>query len=381
MDKKKKLLLLLTTLTITPSMVLLSSCGSKKKDSSSSSNIVSTISTAENTSTEHIHNAKSDWSYTDTHHYHECEGCTEKLDYAAHVFDEGVVTKEATFFKNGSKTFTCECGYQKEEVIVFNQITEVAFQKCTEELKYTEIEITEETKGTYYFQYNVTDCEDITDEYYWININKTSQTKTDVTNCKIYDENKEVIKDEVMIMAAGQFMATREGSGEGYDDHDTILKLKKEGIHYFELTFNAEGTYKINVTHYGTIGNSKKWAIPTTYDPTIQRLTSAKKYLSAASVKYFCIELTQNMINDYHEVNGEKTSTNFQIVLKDSTNTTLSDVSLELYDSNDMEITNVSSLAPHIFYGEQLSIGTYYLKVTMSTSGCTCYVYASCMSE
>lgn len=383
MSKKNKILCLLTTLTLTPSMVLLSSCGQKKSPSTSSPNTSSEMnvtsslisseeeSSSTSTSSVHVHNPKSTWTFTSTHHYHECEGCEEKLDYTEHTFDEGKILKDATFKENGYKKFTCKCGYSKTEEIVFTDITSVNFQKNIDTLDYTIIEITEDNLGTHYFQYNVTDCEDTKSEYYWINVTKTSLTNTDVTDCKIYDENKVVIKDSVDIMAAGQFMATREGTGEGFDDHDTILKLKQEGIHYFELTFNTVGTYKIHVTHYGSIGKSKKWAFSTKYNSTSISLQSEKNSYNTSSSYWFKVELTQEMIADicpedpanFAELDG---------AFYDSSNNSIDKVSIKVYDINGSELENESGYAPRTFAVCSLYPGTYYVVATFSA---TCYGY------
>ena len=66
----------------------------------------------------HIPSAK--WSYDSENHWKECtaEDCTEKLELAAHTFDNGVVTTEPTEKTEGVKTYTCQvCGYEKTESV------------------------------------------------------------------------------------------------------------------------------------------------------------------------------------------------------------------------------------------------------------------------
>lgn len=66
------------------------------------------------------HEAKSEWKWNDTQHWHECatEGHDDKLDEAEHTWDEGVITTEPTETTDGVKTFTCTvCGYQKTESV------------------------------------------------------------------------------------------------------------------------------------------------------------------------------------------------------------------------------------------------------------------------
>lgn len=74
----------------------------------------------------HIPSAK--WSYDSENHWKECtaEDCDEKLELAAHTFDNGVVTTEPTENSEGVKTYTCEiCGYKKTESI--EKITSVIY--------------------------------------------------------------------------------------------------------------------------------------------------------------------------------------------------------------------------------------------------------------
>lgn len=62
------------------------------------------------------HEAKSDWKFDNAQHWHECatKGHDEKLDVAAHTWNDGVVTTEPTETTYGVKTFTCTvCGSTK----------------------------------------------------------------------------------------------------------------------------------------------------------------------------------------------------------------------------------------------------------------------------
>lgn len=66
----------------------------------------------------HIPSAK--WSYDSENHWKECtaEDCDEKLELAAHTFDNGVITAEPTDTTDGVRTYTCTvCGYEKTESI------------------------------------------------------------------------------------------------------------------------------------------------------------------------------------------------------------------------------------------------------------------------
>ena len=64
--------------------------------------------------TESEHAWSTEWTWNETHHWHECtaEGCTvtdnaDKDGYAEHVWDEGKVTTEPTESSKGEKTYTC----------------------------------------------------------------------------------------------------------------------------------------------------------------------------------------------------------------------------------------------------------------------------------
>lgn len=60
----------------------------------------------------HTHNPATKWTSDSTGHWHTCPDCTEKVDFAAHISDNGTVTKPATETEEGVKTYKCTvCGY------------------------------------------------------------------------------------------------------------------------------------------------------------------------------------------------------------------------------------------------------------------------------
>ena len=67
----------------------------------------------------HEHVYQEDWVYDDTRHWHTCsvDGCKKKNGVAEHLWDDGVVTTNATCTTDGVKTFTCTCGATKTEQI------------------------------------------------------------------------------------------------------------------------------------------------------------------------------------------------------------------------------------------------------------------------
>lgn len=64
----------------------------------------------------HTHNYSA-MKNDETNHWNEC-ACGDKTDVAGHTWDDGVVTKEATYDAEGEKTFTCPtCSHTKIESI------------------------------------------------------------------------------------------------------------------------------------------------------------------------------------------------------------------------------------------------------------------------
>ena len=64
------------------------------------------------------HNYSTVWSSDKDHHFHECSRCHIRSEEESHIWDSGVVTKEATTKEEGKKTYTCKtCNETKEETI------------------------------------------------------------------------------------------------------------------------------------------------------------------------------------------------------------------------------------------------------------------------
>jgi len=79
-----------------------------------------TVCNATKSETNHSHSYADVWSYNETSHYKVCqyEGCSAASETAAHSYDDGVVTTEATETATGVKTYTCTvCGYKKTETL------------------------------------------------------------------------------------------------------------------------------------------------------------------------------------------------------------------------------------------------------------------------
>lgn len=321
----------------------------------------------------HTHAAAATWSNDEINHWRVCtvSGCNEQLDKGAHAWDEGEITTEATFRNDGVKTYTCTvCEKTKTESVAF-ECAEVPFEKSTVADKtYATITITDDTIGTYYFKYDVSDVSMERSEYYWIIVNKAGGglTQEDVNNCKIYDANKQTIKDTIYTQAPGQFMATREGTGEEYDDAETMAKLKAEGTHYFQMTFHSAGEYKIQVMHSGPIGSSAKWAMQTTF---ATGFTSEKCSIYSGYDKFFAIDLTQEIIDT---INAKDISGGFF----DRDGNRISTVTIKAYDSEMNELTNDAiaegETESDSVYVENLKPGRYYICVHATAN---CYGYLS----
>ena len=61
---------------------------------------------------DHKHVLDTNWTSDASGHWHNCTGCSEKVDFAAHISDNGTVTKQPTEQTEGEKTYKCTvCGY------------------------------------------------------------------------------------------------------------------------------------------------------------------------------------------------------------------------------------------------------------------------------
>ena len=225
MTKKKSLLtLVLAVCLIVPAMFMMTACG-------------------------HKHTAVTEWSSDATYHWHVCEDekCQEQLDKAEHTWDAGVITKEATFLKDGEKTYTCSvCKRTKTEAVAYNYV-DLNYVEKEDTQTYTKFTVTE--AGTYYFRYEVKNC-GFGNGYYWINMNKVGgglkQTDTTHAQAKIYDANKKLIKTGMDTRAAGQFGAVETSS----DTPEIVRELMENGVKYLEMPFVTPGEYEMVVTHY-----------------------------------------------------------------------------------------------------------------------------------
>ena len=228
------------------------------------------------------------WSSDATYHWHDCtvSGCGEQFDKAEHVWDEGTVTTPATFTSDGEKTYTCTvCQKTKKETVTMEYI-DVNFVKSDAEVQ-TKVRFTVAEAGTYYFRYEVQDC-GFANGYYWINMNKVDgtlqQTDTNHAQAKIYDANKQLVKEGLQTQAPGQFMAVDD------EDAQTRKGLMDNGVKYLEMPFVTPGEYEMIVTHYA--GNCS-----TALVYNAGSFSKANVTLWNGSYKYYSITLTDEMLH------------------------------------------------------------------------------------
>lgn len=234
------------------------------------------------------HTAGTVWENDETNHWHVCtaSGCEEKLDTAAHTWNAGEITTPATFTSDGVKTYTCNvCEKTKTETVTMGYI-DVNFVKSDAEVQ-TKVRFTVAEAGTYYFRYEVQDC-GFANGYYWINMNKVDgtlqQTDTNHAQAKIYDANKQLVKEGLQTQAAGQFMAVSN------EDAQTRKGLMDNGVKYLEMPFVTPGEYEMIVTHFAEIDF-------TALDYSDGSFSKTNVTLWDNTYKYYSITLTDDILN------------------------------------------------------------------------------------
>lgn len=234
------------------------------------------------------HTYSTTWSHDATYHWHDCtvSGCGEQFDKAEHVWDEGTVTTPATFTSDGEKTYTCTvCQKTKKETVTMEYI-DVNFVKSDAEVQ-TKVRFTVAASGTYYFRYEVQDC-GFANGYYWINMKKVDgtlqQTDTNHAQAKIYDANKQLVKEGLQTQAAGQFMAVSD------EDAQTRKGLMDNGVKYLEMPFVTPGEYEMIVTHFAEIDF-------TALDYSDGSFSKTNVTLWDNSYKYYSITLTDDILH------------------------------------------------------------------------------------
>lgn len=234
------------------------------------------------------HTYSTTWSHDASEHWRQCtqDGHTDVADKAAHTWNAGEITTPATFTSDGVKTYTCTvCEKAKTETVTMEYI-DVNFVKSDAEVQ-TKVRFTVAEAGTYYFRYEVQDC-GFANGYYWINMNKVDgtlqQTDTNHAQAKIYDANKQLVKEGLQTQAAGQFMAVSD------EDAQTRKGLMDNGVKYLEMPFVTPGEYEMIVTHFAEINF-------TALDYSDGSFSKTNVTLWNGSYKYYSITLTDEMLH------------------------------------------------------------------------------------
>lgn len=292
------------------------------------------------------HTYSATWSNDASEHWHQCtqDGHTDVADKAAHTWNEGTITTEATFTRDGEKTYTCTvCQKTKTETVTMEYI-DVNFVKSDAEVQ-TKVRFTVTEAGTYYFRYEVQDC-GFANGYYWINMTKVGgglqQTDTNHAQAKIYDANKQLVKEGLATQAAGQFMAVDE------DDAQTRKGLMDNGVKYLEMPFVTPGEYEMIVTHYAEIDF-------TALDYSDGSFSKANVTLWNGSYKYYSITLTDEMLHGTDNYGQD-----LQLYATPATGLTWQFVDA---DGNPVEKQDGDSDT----YYSSLSAGTYYIVIYSET--------------
>lgn len=292
------------------------------------------------------HAAGTVWENDETNHWHVCtaSGCEEKLDTAAHTWNAGEITTPATFTSDGVKTYTCTvCQKTKTESVTMEYI-DVNFVKSDAEVQ-TKVRFTVAEAGTYYFRYEVQDC-GFANGYYWINMKKVDgtlqQTDTNHAQAKIYDANKQLVKEGLQTQGAGQFMAVSDE-----DDAQTRKGLMDNGVKYLEMPFVTPGEYEMIVTHFAGIDF-------TALDYSDGRFSKTNVTLWDNTYKYYSITLTDEMLA------GGYYGTDLQLNASPATGLTWQFVDA---DGNPVEKQEGDS---DTYYSEPAA-GTYYIVIYSAT--------------
>ena len=291
------------------------------------------------------HTYSATWSNDASEHWHQCtqDGHTDVADKAAHTWNEGTITTDATFTRDGEKTYTCTvCQKTKTETVTMEYI-DVNFAKSDAEVQ-TKVRFTVTEAGTYYFRYEVQDC-GFANGYYWINMTKVGgglqQTDTNHAQAKIYDANKQLVKEGLATQAAGQFMAVDD------EDAQTRKGLMDNGVKYLEMPFVTPGEYEMIVTHYA--GNCS-----TALVYNAGSFSKANVVLWNGSYKYYSITLTDEMLA------GGYYGTDLQLYATPATGLTW-----QFVDANGNPVEKQDGDSDT--YYSSLSAGTYYIVIYSET--------------
>lgn len=103
----------------------------------------------------HEHSPSDVWSADDQYHWHDCQGCTQQLDKAEHVYDVQKVSNEylasaATCMNKATYYYSCVCGAKGTATFESGEVAGHVFDQEVADQKYLVSEATCTAKAVYY---------------------------------------------------------------------------------------------------------------------------------------------------------------------------------------------------------------------------------------
>ena len=103
----------------------------------------------------HEHSPSDLWSADDQYHWHDCQGCTQQLDKAEHVYDVQKVSNEylasaATCMNKATYYYSCVCGAKGTETFESGEVAAHVFDREIADPQYLVSEATCTAKAVYY---------------------------------------------------------------------------------------------------------------------------------------------------------------------------------------------------------------------------------------
>ena len=186
---------------------------------------------------DHKHVLDTNWTSDASGHWHNCTGCSEKVDFAAHISDNGTVTKKPTEQTEGEKTYKCTvCGY----VIRTEPIAKLDHKHVLD---------TNWSSDATGHWHNCTGCSEKVDFAAHTEDNGTVTKQPTMTEegektykCKVCEY---VIRTEAVPKLSDSAVAVYDGTEtKTFDDLDTTLKAYKTTTKALTITLNKDANVK-----------------------------------------------------------------------------------------------------------------------------------------
>ena len=192
---------------------------------------------------EHTHEYGTEWKSDSTSHWHECE-CGEKVDIAAHISNNGVVTVQPTATSTGLRVYSCSvCGYVlRKETIPATGYNYPSYP----------------TYPTYPFDSSIFNVVSFTDK-----LNVTTETKGNTVTLK-WDKVEKADKYYVYQYKNGKYVKIKTTS----DTSVTLKGLKNGETYKFLVRYTING--RLSPTAY-----SSKFTVKVYYKP-LPKATATK---------------------------------------------------------------------------------------------------------